>query len=208
MFKIKALLLFTGMIALISCKQVEVTTEVTRLEPQVFFAIGEVTINGQPAKIGQKINNGDIVETGAQSYLEAKFQKQSAFRIREDSRVVFNIDKMITLSVEKGKVLNILEKRSQYLVRTPSAVAAVRGTIFFVSVIDDNKTYYCACNGTIAIENDQHNLLTTLTSSHHKPNYCEHQGDSLSMADAEMLDHDDIEIFELMYRMDQANLKQ
>ena len=207
MFRMKALLVFAGLFIFMSCKQVEEKKEITQLEPQVFFAIGDVNINSQPAKIGQKINNGDIVETGAQSFLEAKFQKQSAFRIRENSRVVFNIDKSITLSVEKGKVLNILEKRSQYLVRTPSAVAAVRGTIFFVSVIDDNKTYFCACNGTIAIENDQQKLLTTLTSSHHKPNYCERDGDNLTMEDAEMLDHDDIEIFELMYRMDQANLK-
>ena len=205
MLKMKVVLFLSVLFIIVGCKQVEVTAEVTQIEPEVFFAIGQVTINGQSAKIGQKINNGDVVETGAQSYLEAKFQKQSAFRIREDSRIVFNIDDHITLSVEKGKVLNILEKHSRYLVRTPSAVAAVRGTIFFVSVIDDNKTYYCACNGTIAIQDDQQRELTSLSSSHHKPGYCEREGSDLSMADAEMLDHDDIEIFELMYRMDQAS---
>jgi hypothetical protein len=204
MYKIKVIYIIATLLFIMSCTQTETKTESAGPEPQVFFAIGDVTINGQPVSIGQKINNGDVVETGIQSYLEAKFQKQSAFRVREESRVVFNIAEDIILDVEKGKVLNILEKRSSYLVRTPSAVAAVRGTIFFVSVIDDGKTYFCACNGTIAIENDQQKLLTTLSSSHHKPSYCEREGEDLSMADAEMLDHDDIEIFELMYRMDKA----
>jgi hypothetical protein len=197
-------IMLTGMLFLVSCKQAEVAVETVKLQPKVFFALGDVKVNGQPAKIGQIINNGDIVETGNESYLEAKFGKQSAFRIREVSRVVFNIADHISLSVEKGKVLNILEKKSRYEVRTPSAVAAVRGTIFFVSVIDDNKTYFCACNGTIAIEDDQQKDLASLSSSHHKPNYCERDGDNLSMADAEMLDHDDLEIFGLMYRMGQT----
>jgi len=197
-------ILSIGLLFLVSCKQTEVTNETVNPQPKVFFALGDVSINGQPAKIGQIIKNGDVVETGNESYLEAKFGKQSAFRIREVSRVVFNITDHISPSVEKGKILSILEKKSRYLVRTPSAVAAVRGTIFFVSVIDDNKTYYCACNGTIDIEDDQHKNLAVLSSSHHKPSYCDRDGENLSMTDAEMLDHDDLEIFGLMYRMDQT----
>lgn len=197
-------ILLLAFVVFVSCEKMDVKVEVTPDEPEVFFAIGEATINGQAAKIGQKINNGDVVETGVESYLEAKFGKQSAFRVREESRVVFNIADQVTLTVEKGKVLNILEKRSRYLVRTPSAVAAVRGTIFFVNVLDDNKTYFCACNGSIAIEDDHQKELTTLSGAHHKPSYCERDGETLSMADAGMADHDDLEIFDFMYRMDQA----
>ena len=197
-------IILVAILFFISCEKVNISAEISIAEPEVFFAIGDVTINGQSAKIGQKINDGDVVETGVESYLEAKFQKQSAFRIREESRVVFNIDTDVTLSVEKGKVLNILEKRSRYLVRTPSAVAAVRGTIFFTSVINENKSYFCACNGTISIEDDHQNEMTSLSSSHHKPNYCNREGDTLILADAGMIDHDDLEIFEFMYRLDKA----
>lgn len=197
-------ILLLGLILFTACKKVENTTEPQNIEPEVFFAIGDVKVNGQSAKIGQHLKNGDVIETGAESYLEAKFATQSAFRIREDSKVTVNVDKNVSLSVEKGKVLNILEKRSQYLVRTPSAVAAVRGTIFFVNVVNDNKTYFCACNGTVAIEDDNHKELTELSSPHHKPNYCERENGQLKMADATMADHDDLEIFNFMYRLDKA----
>ena len=196
--------LLLGFVVFISCEKMDIKVEITKDGPEVFFAIGDVTINGQAAKIGQQINDGDVVETGVESYLEAKFGKQSAFRIRKESKVVFNIDDQVTLSVEKGNVLNILEKKSRYLVRTPSAVAAVRGTIFCVSVINDNKTYFCACNGTIVIEDDHQKEMTTLSSAHHQPNYVERNENELSLSDAGMIDHDDLEIFDFMYRLDQA----
>ena len=192
---------------LVACKKVDVKVETQESAPKVFFAIGNVTVNGQTAKIGQKINDGDIFETGSESFLEAKFNTQSAFRVREESRVIFNTGDGITLTVEKGKVLNILEEDRHFQVRTPSAVAAVRGTIFFVSVINDNKTYFCACNGTVAIEDDHNKELTSLSSAHHMPNFCDRDGEKLSMESADMMDHDDLEIFGLMYRMDKAVVK-
>ncbi len=194
--------LFIILIFLLSCSQFQQPIEKTL--PKVHFLIGEVNINGTPAKYGYIIQNGDIVETGTESYLEAYFGKQSAVRIREESRVVFNIDDTIVLDVQKGKVLNILEKRSKYMVKTPSAVAAVRGTIFFASVLDANKTYFCACNGTIAIEDNQHYPLNQLSSSHHMPNIYSLEKGEVGISEAGMMDHTDLEIFEFMYRMDQA----
>lgn len=189
-------------IALISC--VKLKTEIVQVAPTVHFTIGDVSINGQSVKIGQEIKDGDIVETGEQSYLEAWFGKQSAFRVREDSRVVFNISDQVTPEVQKGKIMSILEKKSNYQVRTPAAVAAVRGTIFFVSVLSNEQTYFCACNGSVAIEDDQHKELTLLSSSHHQPGICAEEDGELTIQDAQMADHDDLEIFNFMYRMDQA----
>jgi hypothetical protein len=116
---IVAMLLF-----LFSCSQIQ-KQAVEIINPKVHFLIGEVTMNGQPAKFGYTIQNGDVIETGSQSYLEAHFGRQSAVRIREDSKVVFNITNNIELDVKKGKVLNILEKKSSYTVKMPTAVAAI-----------------------------------------------------------------------------------
>ena len=198
--KISLLLVFSIML---SCNQIQKVV-VENITPKVHFLIGEVNINGNPAKYGYTIQDGDIIETGSKSYLEAYFGKQSAVRIREESRVVFNISDKIVLNVQKGKVLNILEKKSKYTVKTPTAVAAVRGTIFFASVLDEKRTYFCACNGTIAIEDNQHKELNKLSSSHHMPNIYELENDDVGISDAGMQEHTDLEIFEFMYRLDQA----
>lgn len=173
-------------------------------KPTVYFTLGTVTINKNPVKLGQEILNGDLIETGKESSLEVKFGRQSAFRVREESQVVYNFDKAINLNIIQGKVLNILEKDSNYKVRTPTAVAAVRGTIFFTSVIDANKSYFCACNGTIAIEDEKQTMLTSLSSAHHQSNFSERSNDQLQMNTASMMQHDDLEIFEFMYRLDNA----
>jgi hypothetical protein len=192
--------LFIFIISLISCDHYLKTEQATVI-PKVHYLIGDVNINGSVVKINQEIKNGDVVETGAESYLEANFGKQSAFRIREDSRVAINLTDQLSLDVQKGKVLNILEKRSSYLVRTPAAVAAVRGTIFFVNVVDDDNSYFCACNGTISIEDFNKHELTRLSSGHHQPAVFNKQN---IMNEAGMADHDDLEIFEFMYRLDNA----
>jgi len=173
-------------------------------KPTVYFLLGDSKINGNPVKLGQEVLNGDLIETGSESYLEVKFGKQSAFRVREETQVVYNFDGAINLNIIQGKVLNILEKNSNYKVRTPTAVAAVRGTIFFASVIGPDKSYFCACNGSIAIEDDNQISLTNLSSPHHQSNFCERQDNKLQMDQAGMMQHDDLEIFEFMYRLDKA----
>lgn len=199
-YKISLLALFT---LLLSCSQFQKPLA-EKVNPKVNFLIGDVNINGGPAKSGYQIQNGDIVETGSQSYLEAHFGKQSAVRIREESKVIFNITDNIVLDVQNGSVLNILEKRSRYLVKTPSAVAAIRGTIFFTNILDEHNTYFCACNGTIAIEDNNGKALNQLSSAHHMPNIYSLENGEVGIQQAGMQDHTDLEIFEFMYRLDQA----
>ncbi|KAA3612476.1 MAG: hypothetical protein D8M58_20135 [Calditrichaeota bacterium] len=189
---------------LISCEYTKKKEVTLAGKPSVYFLIGDASINGQPVSLGQEIFNGDLIETGKESFLEVKFGKQSAFRVREESQVTYNFDGSINLNIVKGKVLNILEKNSKYKVRTPTAVAAVRGTIFFVSVIDQDKSYFCACNGTISIEDDKQTELTNLSSAHHHSNFSERTDDKLEMDHAGMMQHDDLEIFDFMYRLDNA----
>lgn len=195
--------LFVIISFMISCSQIQKPI-IENITPKVHFVIGEVSINSKPAKFGYTIQDGDILETSSKSYIEAYFGKQSAVRVREESRVVFNISDEIVIDVQKGKVLNILEKKSKYSVRTPSAVAAIRGTIFFANVLDEKRTYFCACNGTISLEDSQQNQLTQLSSSHHMPNITELDNGEVGLSAAEMMDHTDLEIFEFMYRLDQA----
>lgn len=176
----------------------------TKIKPLVYFSLGDAAINDQPVKIGQQLTDNDIIKTGAESYVEVKFGQQSGFRIREGSEVHVNLKDNLELDVKKGKVLNILEKRSVYSVRTPAAVAAVRGTIFFVAAINSDSSYICACNGTIGIEQLNGSPLKQLSSPHHQANFCKKENGQPIMSAAGMYEHTDLEIFEFMYRLDNA----
>ena len=201
---LKSFILLTAFLVL-SCDYISKKETSLPQKASVYFSIGDVFINENKATVGQILQNGDIILTGNESALEVKFGKQSAFRVRENSEVVFNLQPEFSLTLKNGKVLNILEKKSDYKIRTPSAVAAVRGTIFFVSVLDQLKSYVCACNGTIALEDSTQNELTQLSAAHHKSNFCEKLNGQVQLSDAEMMQHDDLEIFDFMYRLDQAN---
>lgn len=51
-----------------------------------------------------------------------------------------------------GKLLSVLPKlRRGFTVATPLAVAAVRGTEFFIEAREDGRTYLCLCQGTLEI---------------------------------------------------------
>jgi hypothetical protein len=56
----------------------------------------------------------------------------------------------------------------RFSIRTPTAVAGVRGTCFFISIEDENNTYICACNGAIHVEGDGGQVVRNLASSHHQ----------------------------------------
>ncbi|MCB9057917.1 MAG: FecR domain-containing protein [Calditrichae bacterium] len=170
----------------------------------IYFSLGDATVNNTKVKIGQEIKDNDIIKTGHESYVEVKFGKQSGFRIREESEVLIHLKDAFSLDVKKGKVLNILEKKSRYSVRTPAAVAAVRGTIFFVAAMNADSSYFCACNGTISIENLDGTSLKQLSSSHHQANFCEENNGNPALSEAGMFEHTDLEIFEFMYRLDNA----
>jgi len=180
----------------------DATTADTVKPPSVYYSVGEVTINDLPTKIGQQIKDGDIIKTGDKAILETRFGKQSGFRVRENSELVYNEGERILLDVKQGTVMSIIEKNRPYSVRTPSAVAAVRGTIFFVDVLSPDSTYSCACNGTIEVQDHNNQLLKQLSSAHHHPAICE--GDDYNMIDAGMQAHSDLEIFDFMYRLDNA----
>jgi hypothetical protein len=173
-------------------------------KPVVYFRLGDAAINDKPVKIGQELLDDDVIITGPESYVEVKFGQQSGFRIREQSEVQVHLKDDLDLDVKKGKVLSILEKHSRYSVRTPAAVAAVRGTIFFVAAIDPDSSYFCACNGTISIEEKNGTEVKRLSSAHHQANFCEKENGQPNMTTAGMYEHTDLEIFEFMYRLDNA----
>ncbi|MGL4368231.1 MAG: FecR family protein [Spirochaetota bacterium] len=113
----------------------------------VSFFIGEVTKNGAAVNIGDIVSEKDSISTGTLSSCDIKMG-DSIIRVKEKSKMVFsslgiknNLEKT-TLDLGEGRMLckpKKLLKSESFTVKTPTAVAAVRGTEFTVET-DSNKT--------------------------------------------------------------------
>jgi hypothetical protein len=97
-------------------------------------------------KVGDPVDEGDVVRTKSNSRAEITFTDDNILRMAERSRVVISeyvsSDESLTakLTLSRGKVQNIVRKtgrilgrlkKNRFEVHTPTAVVGVRGTNFF-----------------------------------------------------------------------------
>ncbi len=88
--------------------------------------------------IGMMLNDQDQIVTGEGAFAEVAYDDRlkNVIRINANARVVFEssrIERMTRLFMDRGSVmvkLDGLEKGSTFKVRTPAAIAGVRGTAF------------------------------------------------------------------------------
>ncbi|WP_455381712.1 FecR family protein [Salinispira pacifica] len=126
----------------------------------VQFFDGDVSINGSPVDFGQVVQPGDRVQTGKSSSVDIIFNGQNIIHFAENTIAVLNITETAkTIDMKTGTFSGVFAKLSalggtqNLQVRTPTAYGGVRGTTFFVKVIDQNDTYICACHGVVDMQN-------------------------------------------------------
>lgn len=108
-------------------------------------AAGSVTVERggaapRAAKAGDPLADGDAVATGAKSTALVRLADGSRLKLRESSRLVLYLPKerapWTEVLLTAGSAFAKVTKRAagaEFRVRTPSAVAAVRGTRFFTA---------------------------------------------------------------------------
>jgi len=118
-----------------------------------------------PAQAGIAVAKGDELRTGRPGRLRVMFQDQSVVTLGDDSRLtvdeqVFDPERsqaQSTVSLVKGKVSSIVSayynwSGSKYEVKTPTAVAGVRGTELVVIYDDDlDSTEVLGFSGQIRV---------------------------------------------------------
>lgn len=109
---------------------------------------GDVTVSGARARPGMALNEGARLQTGASSFLTIKASDGSRVSMPSQSVMLLSRMRRILLTdgldqeftVERGRVQTSVmpqtNPNSQYLLRTPIAVSAVRGTEFRVAYGD------------------------------------------------------------------------
>jgi hypothetical protein len=117
----------------------------------------------EPGKVGKKILPGDSISTGPDSRAKIVMSDKNVLNISPDSQMAIEKytndgkDKNVELKVEFGKIRASVEQKydgekSKFNVKTPSAVAGVRGTDFLTSYDrGSKKSQIITFSGTVAV---------------------------------------------------------
>jgi hypothetical protein len=98
-------------------------------------------------KQGDLLRSGDIIESAADSHVDVAFDKEwnNVARVGPNTRVAIKSVFPTGLRLDNGDIfsrLMSLPKGSTFEIQTPSAVAAVRGTVYWTEYQDGKTTVY------------------------------------------------------------------
>ncbi|MFW6365347.1 MAG: FecR family protein [Spirochaetota bacterium] len=127
---------------------------------KIMFFVGKVEIsqngNSREASKGMQIRTGDTVTTGTQSSVIIRDTSSNNIKMRENSSLVYSRENDRTeLTLAAGSVFSKVQKLGKdphYFVKTPTMVAAVRGTEFFVAYGSrNNDLWVCVNKGIVSV---------------------------------------------------------
>lgn len=117
-------------------------------------------------KKGQVLYDGDKIRTQSGAFCALKFiDDKSLLRVRENSSCVIegkrekdHINKNIV--VEIGSFFaSLFKQRGKFTVTTPTSVASVKGTKFWIVQLADGRTFYIGIEGLVDLLNNAGRVL-------------------------------------------------
>ena len=162
--------------------------------PGVHKITGTVTINGQPARPGQLVCNGDTITTGENSEVIYVIG-QDAYLQREKSIVSFATDAAANIMrVITGGILSVFGKGPRKL-EVPTATIGIRGTGCYIEA-SAKTTYFCLCYGAaeVAPTADPSHVELIQTEHHDHPILIHNDSAMPMMAPASVINHTDSEL--------------
>jgi hypothetical protein len=152
-------------------------------------------IDGNAAEIGDTVPAGAEIVTGPDGRVEIVFGSGNIIEIRPGTEL--NLDTANPangIELRSGQFAAVFDRLETigmgpddtFRVDTPSTVAGVRGTAFFVAVESDDQTYVCTCNGTL---NFGPTGDLTVTAARHEANRFVLEGDAVRRVSAPEIYH-------------------
>lgn len=161
--KLNAIIYMATALLLFSCgkKEAPVAEPEESFTFKVHFVLGDVKITGasgeRSANQGESVAVSEIITTGKKSVVDLLYGKSGVIRVNENSRVTVTsiADKSnsdTVMDMDNGKVFLTLTKLkgTGFKVKTPTAVASVRGTSFTVQS-DRKGAMLSVVKGTVAV---------------------------------------------------------
>lgn len=143
-------------------------------DSQLVYSEGIVTMDGKEITIGTLIIDGSVLKTNADGVAEIVFNEKNIIKMGPDTALRLQVSSLKRIVyVDNGTFTAVLRKLDKLSggsleVKTPTAVAGVRGTSFFARVESGgNETYFCTCNGTLRMSADDGSSPVTKTATHH-----------------------------------------
>ncbi|SMC28889.1 hypothetical protein SAMN02745857_03463 [Andreprevotia lacus DSM 23236] len=153
---------------------------------------GSVSINGKPARQGDLVHDGDVVETGPDSQVSYVVGKD-AFLQRENSRVEIggNAAKRV-LRLATGALLGVFGK-GDITLHTSTATIGIRGTGCYLES-EAGRSYVCLCYGKAELTPTAapDKAIRYQTHHHDSPYWVNDDGDVL--IPAKTINHTDAEL--------------
>lgn len=150
------LLMFVSFLPFCSKKE----ASVKEVKGIIVFLSGDVHLfrkgNALPVTLGLAIDAGDRIETGAGSLAVVQITDKNIVRVAEKTVLEMSTieqNSQVSLFLQKGEIaskITRLEKNGAFTVKTPTTVAAVRGTEFSVAV-QDGKEKVAVLSGKVAV---------------------------------------------------------
>ena len=166
---------------------------------------GEVTVNGQQAKVGTSVKPGDIIATGRGGSATIVIGRD-AFLLRENTRIEFkpspsNSSVADAILISTGKILSVFGKRlgseSPVAIRTKNATIGIRGTGCYIE-IEEKRTYFCLCYGTAGVDGAGMSAPKIINTTHHEsPVWLDDSGGVMKVENAGFVNHTDLELIML-----------
>jgi len=143
---------------LFSCQK---SNEPVKISAIVLFKVGSVMAGGKELSNGDIVRQGTQIVLGPQSIADLQIREASSsitMRIQENSTFTLDARRgkdgpVLSPYLQTGGVLTRVEKLrggDSYEVRTPSAIAAVRGTKFEAHVSPDGSSSLVVLDGKVA----------------------------------------------------------
>lgn len=158
---------------------------------------GSVHLNGQPARIGQLVRQGDRIDTFADAEVVFVVGKD-AYLQRAGSKIRLESDSGSTLSqvlrVISGRILAVFAKGNTQI-ETPTVTLGIRGTAVYIEASPD-KTYVCLCYGTAEYTPlaQVEQAFTQTTQHHESPVWIFADTSQPLIAKAAPMNHSDAEL--------------
>lgn len=149
-----------------SASSVQTASSAAKETAEVVFVIGDVTVSHEstafkPLTQGSKIEQNDMIKTGSKASAVLKVNTVGSVRVLENSEFRFTslaVNGSNELLINKGGVysrISKLEKGTSYKVKTPTCVAAVRGTQFLVSYSETTPSEVQVLDGKVAVTSSE-----------------------------------------------------
>lgn len=156
---------------------------------------GALTLNGKPLAVGDELRDGAVVRLDAG---RAVLDLGDEGRLKLAAPAEFKVGPR-SFTLLRGALLSVLPKlKGAFSVSTPIAVAAVRGTEFFIEARADGRTYLCLCDGVLEVTGMAGSgFRKTIRSKGHGSYIFSQHGKRLDRGPWKMESHSDADIGEL-----------